>query len=162
MLHQSVVNILNNQVNAELYSSNLYLQMAGWCRVKGLHGAATFFKGHAEEEYFHMKKIWNFLEDNGVRPRLGEIEAVKLEANSLKDVLAQAYEHEQLVTSLINKCVETAQAANDFKTFNFLQWYVDEQVEEEQLFSDVLAKFDIAGEDGVSIYYIDKDLATIH
>lgn len=162
MLHQSVIDILNQQVNFELHSSNIYLQMSNWARANGYHGAAAFLKGHAEEEYVHMQKIWNFLEDNGVRPRLGTIPAVEIPNYGLKAVLQQAYEHEKFVTGAINNCVAVAQAANDFKTFNFLQWFIDEQVEEEQLFSDVLAKFDIAGEDGVSLYLIDRDLATIH
>lgn len=162
MLNQKVIDILNQQMNFELHSSNIYLQMSNWCRKQGLHGASKFLKGHADEEYVHMQKIWYYLLDNGVRPRIGVIPAVEINTTSLKSVLEQAFEHEKFVTASINKCVEVAQSVNDYKTFNFLQWYVDEQVEEEQLFSDVLAKFAIAGEDGVAIYYIDKDIANIH
>ncbi|MFC6277157.1 ferritin [Psittacicella hinzii] len=162
MLKQSVIDVLNKQLNAELESSNIYLVMSNWCRTRGLLGAATFFKGHADEEYQHFKKIWNHLEDNDVRPHVGVVPAVNLQVSSLKDVLEQAYEHEKLVTSLINNCVKVAQEANDYKTFNFLQWFVDEQVEEESLFSDVLAKFEIAGTDGIATYYVDRDIENLH
>lgn len=162
MLKQEVIDVLNNQINAELYSSNIYLQMSNWCRVRGLLGAAAFMKGHAEEEYQHMQRIWNYLDSVGVRPTLGRIEAVDLKVESLKDLLEQAYEHEKLVTSLIHKCVDVAQTHKDYKTFNFLQWFVDEQIEEEELFSGVLDKFTIAGEDGESVYYIDRDIANLH
>lgn len=162
MLQQPVIDILNQQINYELESSNIYLQMASWCRVRGLHGAAAFLKGHADEEYEHMQRIWNYLEENGVRPRLGVINAVELKETTLKEILEKAYEHEKFVTSAINNCVKVARDCNEYKTLNFLQWFVDEQVEEEDLFSDVLAKFEIAGEDGIALYYIDQDIANIH
>lgn len=162
MLKQEVIDILNQQINFELHSSNIYLQMSNWARANGFHGTASFFKAHAEEEYVHMQKIWNFLEENGVRPRLGTIPAVEMTEAGLKAVLEQAYEHEKFVTNSIENCVAVAQKHNDYKTFNFLQWFIDEQIEEEQLFSDLLAKFTICGEDGVSLYLIDQDLASTH
>lgn len=162
MLKPAVIDVLNKQLNFELHSSNIYLQMSNWCRTKGLLGAAAFFKGHADEEYVHFKKIWKHLEDNGVRPRVGVVPSVEIVTTDLKSVLEQAYKHEQFVTSAINNCVAVAQAEQDYKTFNFLQWFVDEQVEEESLFSDILAKFDIAGTDGIATYYVDRDIENLH
>ncbi|RIY33377.1 hypothetical protein CJP74_01970 [Psittacicella melopsittaci] len=162
MLKQSVIDVLNQQLNYELHSSNIYLQMSNWCRTQGLLGAASFFKSHAEEEYQHFKRIWKHLEDNNVRPHVGVVPAVNIETKDLRSVLEQAYQHEQFVSSAINNCVKVAQEAQDYKTFNFLQWFVDEQVEEESLFSDILGKFDIAGNDGIAVYYVDRDIESIH
>lgn len=162
MLKQEVIDVLNQQITFELHSSNIYLQMSSWARVNGFPGTAEFFKEHAEEEYQHMKKIWNFLEENGVRPRLGTIPAVEITTTGLKPILEQAFAHEKFVTGTIENCVNVAQKNHDYRTFNFLQWFIDEQIEEEQLFSDILAKFTICGEDGISLYLIDKDLASIH
>lgn len=162
MLHPDIIKILNNQINYEIHSSNIYLQMSNWCRSQGYHGAAKFLKGHADEEYVHAHKIWNFMLENGVRPTLGVVPAVEITTESLKAVLEQAYEHEKFVTNTIANCVKLSQDLNDYKTFNFLQWYVDEQIEEEDLFSTVLAKFDIAGGDGLAVYHIDKEIASIH
>ncbi|RIY32606.1 hypothetical protein CKF54_04475 [Psittacicella hinzii] len=162
MLKQSVIDVLNQQLNFELHSSNIYLQMSNWCRTQGLLGAAAFFKTHAEEEYDHFQRIWKHLEDNDVRPRVGVVPEVKLESLGLKAILEQAYEHEKFVTQSIHNCVKVAQEAQDYKTFNFLQWFVDEQVEEESLFSDILGKFEIAGDDGIAVFYVDRDIESIH
>ena len=161
MLNQAITQKLNEQINLEFYSSNIYLQMSAWCEKHGYTGAAAFLLRHADEEMQHMQKLFSYVSETGGLPVLGKIEAPRCEYNSLKEVFETTLAHEKLVTSKINELVEVTYQSNDYSTFNFLQWYVAEQHEEETLFSGIIDKFDILGEDGRSLYFIDKDLATL-
>ena len=158
MLQQSIVDKLNEQINLEFYSSNVYLQMSAWCSKNGFAGAATFLLRHADEELEHMQKLFDYVCEAGATPLLGKIEAPRKEYESLKELFDVVLEHEKHVTAKINELVEVTFAAKDYSTFNFLQWYVAEQHEEEFLFNSILDKFRLLGEDGKSLYYIDKDL----
>lgn len=158
MLSQNIVKYLNDQLNLEFYSSNIYLQMSAWADNNGFAGAAKFLKAHATEEMEHMRRLFTYLNETGSLAEIYAIEAPKAEYASLKALFEIVLEHEKLVTSKINEIVEVAFAAKDYSTFNFLQWYVAEQHEEEFLFNSILNKFKLLGEDGKSLYYIDKDL----
>ncbi len=94
-------------------------------------------------------------------PLLGKIEAPKNDYKTLKEIFEITLEHEKFVTSKINELVEVTFAHKDYSTFNFLQWYVAEQHEEEMLFNSIIDKFNLLGEDGRSLYFIDRDLATL-
>ncbi|PVX33092.1 ferritin [Pasteurella langaaensis DSM 22999] len=161
MLNQAITQKLNEQINLEFYSSNIYLQMSAWCEKHGYTGAAAFLLRHADEEMQHMQKLFTYVSETGGLPILGKIEAPRSEYNSLKEVFETTLTHEKLVTSKINELVAVTYQSNDYSTFNFLQWYVAEQHEEETLFSGIIDKFNILGEDGRSLYFIDKDLATL-
>ncbi|HBO38556.1 MAG TPA: non-heme ferritin [Pasteurellaceae bacterium] len=161
MLNKAITDKLNEQINLEFYSSNIYLQMSAWCANRGYEGAAAFLLRHADEEMEHMKKLFTYVSESGGLPLLGRIEAPKHEYKSLKEIFGMTLEHEKLVTAKINELVEVTFANKDYSTFNFLQWYVAEQHEEETLFSSIIDKFNIMGEDGRSLYLIDKDLATL-
>ena len=141
MLNKAIIDKLNEQINLEFASSNIYLQMSAWCANKGYEGAAAFLLRHADEEMEHMQKLFTYVIETGGLPT--------------------AFGHEKHVTSKINELVEVTFANKDYSTFNFLQWYVAEQHEEETLFGGVIDKFNILGEDGRSLYLIDKDLATL-
>ena len=159
MLAKEMVDCLNNQINLEFYSSNLYLQMSAWCEDKGFEGAAAFLKGHAEEEMQHMTKLFNYVSETGALPILGAIDAPPHEFDSLLAMFDEIYQHEQLITQKINQLAHTAFSSQDYSTFNFLQWYVAEQHEEEKLFKGILDKISLVENDNKLLFFIDKDLA---
>ncbi|MDP8033809.1 non-heme ferritin [Pasteurella atlantica] len=161
MLSNKIITMLNEQLNLELYSSNLYLQMSAWCANKGYEGAAAFLREHATEEMVHMRKLFTYLNETGAYTTIAEIEAPKSEFSSLKEVLELTFEHEKLITKKINELVEITLAEKDFASFNFLQWYVSEQHEEETLFGGILDKLNLLGQDSKGLYYIDKELAKL-
>ncbi|MEX9955228.1 non-heme ferritin [Providencia alcalifaciens] len=161
MLTTGMVNKLNEQLNLEFYSANLYLQMSAWCSDKGYEGAAAFLKSHSQEEMEHMQRLFDYLSDTGALPLLGQIAAPPVAFKSIADVFTQTYEHEQLITREINKLAHLAMTTQDYSTFNFLQWYVAEQHEEEKLFKSVLDKLDMVGESGKALFLLDKDLKSL-
>ena len=158
MLSDNVIKHLNAQMNAEFYSSNAYLQMSAWAECKGFPGAAKFLKAHAAEEMEHMQRLFTYLCETGAMPEIGSIAAPKTEYASLKDLFEEVYAHEKEITASINKLVEETFKEKDYSSFNFLQWYVAEQHEEEHLFHSILDKFNLAGSSGISLYHIDEDL----
>ncbi|MFD1805803.1 non-heme ferritin [Pasteurella oralis] len=161
MLSKAIAEKLNEQINLEFYSSNVYLQMSAWCAHNGYEGAAAFLLRHADEEMEHMQKLFNYVSETSGMPLLGKIEAPKNDYKTLKEIFEITLEHEKFVTSKINELVEVTFADKDYSTFNFLQWYVAEQHEEEMLFNSIIDKFNLLGEDGRSLYFIDRDLATL-
>ncbi|TDQ59020.1 ferritin [Mesocricetibacter intestinalis] len=161
MLNKAITDKLNEQINLEFYSSNIYLQMSAWCSIHGYEGAAAFLLRHADEEMQHMQKLFTYVSETGGLPLLGKIDAPKNEYASLKEVFETTLAHEKLVTAKINELVEVTFEHKDYSTFNFLQWYVAEQHEEEKLFNGIIDKFNLLGEDGRSLYFIDRDLATL-
>ncbi|NBI12076.1 non-heme ferritin [[Haemophilus] felis] len=161
MLSQAITQKLNEQINLEFYSSNVYLQMSAWCTHKGYEGAAAFLLRHADEEMAHMQKLFTYVNETGSMPLLGKIDGPKNDYSSLQEIFEIILEHEKHVTAKINELVEVTFSEKDYSTFNFLQWYVAEQHEEEKLFSGILDKFNLLGDSGKSLYFIDRDLATL-
>lgn len=161
MLQQPIIDKLNEQINLEFYSSNAYLQMSSWCSKNGFEGAAKFLLRHADEELQHMQKLFDYVCETGALPILGKIEAPQHDFSSLKEVFDVTLKHEKHVTAKINELVEATFACKDYSTFNFLQWYVAEQHEEEKLFNEILDKFALVGDAGKSLYFVDKDLETL-
>lgn len=154
-----MVTKLNEQINLEFYSSNLYLQMSAWCEEQGFEGAAEFMRKHALEEMDHMTRLFTYVSETGALPILGEIAAPPHEFESLADVFQKTYQHEVEITERINTLAHHAFTNQDYSTFNFLQWYVSEQHEEETLFKSVLDKINLVGHDGHALFFVDKDLA---
>ncbi|WP_039056686.1 non-heme ferritin [Enterobacter sp. Bisph1] len=161
MLKAEMIEKLNEQMNLELFSSLLYQQMSAWCSYHSFEGAAAFLRRHAQEEMTHMQRLFDYLTDTGSLPRINTVEAPVADYPSL-DVLFQAtYAHEQLITQRINELAHFAMTSQDYPTFNFLQWYVAEQHEEEKLFKSVIDKLTLVGKSGEALYFVDKDLATL-
>ena len=158
MLSANMLDKLNEQVNLEFYSSNLYLQMSSWCEFKGFEGCAAFLRTHATEEMGHMQRLFKYVSDTGAMAMLGAIDAPPSEFESLENVFSNIYEHEVLVTTKINELTHTAFSEQDYSTFNFLQWYVAEQHEEEKLFKSILDKIEIIGTDGKGLFFIDQEI----
>ncbi len=161
MLAEAMVRKLNEQINLEFYSSNLYLQMSAWCEDKGLDGAAEFLRGHATEEMEHMQRLFTYVSETGAVPILGTIDAPPHQYESLGEVFRLTFDHECMITKKINELAHVAFSTQDYSTFNFLQWYVAEQHEEEKLFKTILDKIDLLGEDKQGLYFIDKELADL-
>ncbi|RCU51164.1 MULTISPECIES: non-heme ferritin [Corallincola] len=158
MLAKPMIEKLNEQINLEFFSSNLYLQMSAWCEDKGFEGAAEFLREHATEEMEHMNRLFTYVSETGAMPIIGGIASPAHEFESLKDLFEKIYEHECLVTSAINELAHVAFTSHDYSTFNFLQWYVAEQHEEEKLFKGILDKIDLLDNDRKLLFFIDKDL----
>jgi Ferritin-like protein len=161
MLKVEMIEKLNEQMNLELYSSLLYQQMSAWCSFNSFEGAAAFLRRHAQEEMQHMQRLFDYLADTGSLPRINSIATPFSEYGSLDELFRATYEHEQLITSKINELAHAAMTNQDYPTFNFLQWYVSEQHEEEKLFKSVIDKLSLAGKSGEGLYFIDKELATL-
>ena len=159
MLSKGLVKRLNDQINLEFYSSNLYLQMSSWCEYKGLSGCAAFLQAHSTEEMGHMQRLFTYVNETGAMAELGEIKAAPMEYKSIVDVFKTTYEHECHVTLKINELAEAAMNDKDFSTFNFLQWYVAEQHEEEKLFKSILDRIEIIGTEGKGLFLIDQEIA---
>jgi len=158
MLSSTMLTALNKQINLEFYSSNLYLQMSSWCDYKGLEGCAEFLRLHADEEMKHMQRLFHYINETGGLAILGQIEAPPQEFDSIKDIFEKTYEHEIFITKKINELAKTAQNEDDFSTFNFLQWYVAEQHEEEKTFKTILDKVEMIGMEGSGLFFIDKEI----
>ncbi len=159
MLGERMLDKLNKQINLEFYSSNLYLQMSSWCEKEGLEGCAAFLKGHATEEMEHMQRLFTYVNECGAMAKLGTIEAPPTEFSSIDEIFEETYKHEQYVTSKINTLADVAFQEKDYSTFNFLQWYVAEQHEEEKLFNTILDKMRIVGTEGRGLYHFDQEVA---
>ena len=158
MLTPAMIDRLNNQIRLEQYSSNLYMQMSAWCDHQGYTGSATFLREHAAEELQHMHKLFDYVCETGALAVLGALDAPPPSYKSLAEVFEVTYKHELGITSAINQLVASALAEQDFSTFQFLQWYVGEQHEEERLFKSILDKISLIGLDGKGIYFLDKEI----
>jgi len=133
--------------------------MSAWCEEKSFEGAAAFLRQHAGEEMDHMTRLFTYVSETGSLPILGGIDAPPHEFESLADIFEKTYEHECHITNQINELAHQAFTNQDYSTFNFLQWYVAEQHEEETLFKSILDKINLVGQDGHALFFVDKDLA---
>lgn len=156
MLTTEMVKKLNDQLNLEFYSSNLYLQMSAWCDDQNFSSFAKFLRGHAGEERGHMERLFDYVLGCGSLAMVGKIDAPISEFKSLLDVFKAAYQHEQTITQKINDLVDYALTQKDYSTFNFLQWYVSEQHEEEKLFKSIVDKLALVGENKRDLFFMDK------
>ena len=158
MMDQKVSELLNDQINKELYSAYLYLDMANFYAAKGLDGFANWYEIQAKEEQDHAMLIYKYLHNNSQTVTLGAIAKPDKEFKTLADPLNAAYEHEQYVTSLINAIYAAAQAVNDYRTVQFLDWFVKEQGEEEKNSSDLITKLELFGSDPTGLYMLNSEL----
>lgn len=161
MLTPEISKLLNDQVNAEFFASNVYLQMSAWAEDKGLEGAAGFFRNHSLEEREHMDKIFNYMAECGQPITIEAIPAPPNQYDNLMTVIKAAYEHELKVTKMIKKIAKFAFEKEDYTTFNFIEWFIAEQHEEEVLFGKILSKAEMlgcTGEPGQSLHIMDNFL----
>jgi len=159
MLSEKLLNKLNEQITHEFYSAHYYLAMAAYFKKEDLDGFANFFVVQAEEERFHAMKFFNFIFDQGEEAVITGFKDPKRDFKSVEEIFALALEHEKLVSSLINELMGTAQTEKHYPSISFLQWFIDEQVEEEAGMSKLLSMVKRVGEKGHGILMLDKELA---
>lgn len=156
MISKTIEQALNNQISMEANASSIYLAMASWCDKSGLPGCARFMYMQTEEERMHMLKLFTYVNETGGHALAPQIDQPPLHYKSIEEVLSLVLSHEQKVTKSINELVELCWNEKDFSTFNFLQWYVSEQHEEEHTITALIDKVRIVGERG--LYWIDKEM----
>lgn len=157
-LDQKTESLLNQQVGLECVSSASYLAMASWCDYQGFKYGASFLYRHAEEEKEHMLKLFHYINDVGGHAIHPEITHIQHDFDSFRQIFEHAFAHERKVTQAIHQLVGHCWQVKDFATFNFLQWFVKEQIEEESLTRRAVELFDVIGEEGIGHYTIDKAL----
>ena len=158
MLSKTMLKALNDQLNSEMTSSYLYLGMAAYFKSANLDGFAAWMSGHSREEWGHAMKIWGYVYDQRARVTLADIKKPSESWKSPVDVFSAAIKAEEKTTAQINDLVSLAQKENDHATFAFLQWFVSEQVEEEQLFDVILQKLKLIGEHFPALMMLDRGL----
>lgn len=159
MINEKVGNILNEQVNKEFYSAYLYLSMSAYFSDLGLLGFANWMRVQAQEESAHASLIYDFLVDRGEKVILKAIDTPKNTWGGPLEVMEDVLKHEIYVTSLINNVVNVAEGVKDRATMSYMNWFVDEQVEEESNSQDIISKLKLIGDDKSALYLLDKDLA---
>ena len=160
MLSDKIQEALNKQINAELYSSYLYLSMSAYFESINLAGFASWMRAQAQEELFHAMKFFNFVNERQGRVDLRPIEGPQTEWESPAAVFEATYAHERHVTELIYDLADMAEGEKDRALRNLLEWFVAEQVEEESSADKVLQQLKLAGDDRGALFMIDKEMAT--
>ena len=159
MLNEKVAELMNDQINKEFYSSYLYLDMSNYYVDKNLDGFANWFKIQAQEERDHAILFMEYLQANSCKVTLEAVAKPDKRFEEPADPLKAALEHEQYVTSLINNIYDAAYQCKDFRSMQFLDWFVKEQGEEEKNADDLITKFNLFGHDSRSLYMLDSELA---
>ena len=159
MLSKTIEDAINAQVNAELWSAYLYLSMAHNFEADGKSGIANWFKVQFKEEQAHDEIFMNYINQRGGRVWLKPIDAVETEWATPLDAFKATLEHERKVTAMINNLYALAEAEHDYATREMLNWFISEQVEEEESAQQLIDKFTLIGNDGMGIYMLDQELA---
>ncbi|MDO4292406.1 MAG: ferritin [Eubacteriales bacterium] len=160
MMDQKVKELLNDQVNKEFYSAYLYLDFANFYKNKGLDGFYNWYYVQAQEERDHAVLFMQYMQNNNLAVELKEIARPSVKLEKLSDPLEKAYQHEQYVTSLIHNIYSAAHEAKDYRTLQFLDWFVKEQGEEEKNAQDLITRMELFGGDPKSLYMLDSELKT--
>jgi len=158
-MDKKVAKLINEQINAELYSAYLYLAFADYYEEEGLDGYANWYMIQVKEERDHALIFRNYLHANGEKVTLDTIEAPKVKFKNHLEPLEAGLEHEKLVTSLINKIYAAADKTSDYRTMQFLDWFVAEQGEEEETAQDMVDKMKLFGQDSKALYDLNKEYA---
>lgn len=156
MLKTNILNKLNEQINWEFYSSNLYLQMASWSECHGHKGSAILLRDHAFEEMQHMYKLFDYVNKSGGMACLGTIKEPPTNYESVVDIFQKIYRHECFVTEAITNLVMLADKENDIETLHLLKWFVLEQFEEEAFFTKILGLLEPYIQNKAELEDIDK------
>ncbi|MFW5945741.1 MAG: ferritin [Candidatus Natronoplasma sp.] len=158
MINEDIQEAINEQINAELYSAYIYLSMAADLGDRGLDGFETWMYSQFIEEINHAMRLYQYIESRGGRVKLEEIEKPKTEWDSPLEIFKDAYEHEQYVTGRINELADLAEEKNDRATLQMLQWFIDEQVEEEESAEEIVDQLEMVGDDSSALLMMDKEM----
>jgi ferritin len=158
MISSAMEEALFEQLNHEFYSAYLYLAMSAYCSHLEFNGAAGWLKLQYEEEHMHATKIYNYLVEQGVHVVLQPLDQPPSEFGSVLDVFTISLEHEQSMTARLNDLRDQALKEKDHATYNLLQWFVNEQVEEEATVGGIISKLKLVKDDGYGLLMIDNEL----
>ncbi|MBR1835146.1 MAG: ferritin [Bacteroidales bacterium] len=159
MLNKKVSDLLNQQINKELYSAYLYLDMNNYFQQRGLNGFANWYMIQAQEERDHAMLFYQYMQNNDCTVTLDAIAKPDKVFKADMDVLKEGLHHEEYVTSLINDIYAAAYEVKDFRTMQFLDWFIKEQGEEETNARDMITKMELFGNDPKSLYMLNQELA---
>ncbi len=159
MISNNTAEQLNGQLNNELFSAYYYLGLSAQADRLGLAGIAAWFMAKHNEEQGHAMKLYRYILDQGARVSLQPIDGPPAEFDGVLDMFERTLEHEQDVTRSINNLVDAALAEKDHATSIFLHWYVTEQIEEESVVNDIIARLRLVGAHGEGLFMIDKEMA---
>ena len=159
MLNQSVAQLLNAQITAEFYSAYLYLDFSSYFQETGLDGFANWYQVQAQEERDHAMLFYQYLHNNSAKVALEAVAKPERKAADTMGILKAGLEHEVYVTSLIHNLYDAAQQSKDFRTLQFLEWFVKEQGEEEKNAEDLIQKMDLFGSEAKGLYMLNSELA---
>ena len=159
MVNAKVHALLNNQINKEFYSAYLYLDFSNYFKARGLDGFANWYKIQAEEERDHAMLFYTYLQNENMPVTLEAIDKPDKVFDSDMSVLKAGLEHEIYVSSLINDIYAAAHEAKDFRTMQFLDWFVKEQGEEETNANDLITKMELFGSDPRGLYLLNQELS---
>ena len=160
MLSAKLEKALNAQINAEFWSAYLYLSMSTYCAAEGYAGFANWYNVQFKEEQDHALILTNYVLSRGGKVTLAAIDPVKTSWDSLLETMENTLEHEGKVTAMIHELYALAVEEKDFATSSALQWFIDEQVEEEETAQGWIDKLKMVGKDGAGLYMIDNEVAT--
>jgi len=159
MLTKKVEEFCNRQIEREGYSSNLYLAMASWAENKGLAGVASWLYVQADEERLHMLKFVKYVNERGGTAVLPAFKQPPVKFKSVLDMFKDVLKHEQFISASINEVLAVANEEKDYATANWIQWFVNEQIQEESSARIILDKLALAGEAG--LYFLDRDIMAL-
>lgn len=158
MADKTINNAINEQIKYELDSAYLYLSMASYCESKNLNGFASWMMSQSKEEYEHAMKFYNFLHERGAEVKLLPIDQPPKSFGSPIELFEQALKNEQKVTKLIHKLYKIALDTNDYPAQVMLHWFIEEQVEEENMVNDIIEQLKLAGDQGAALLMMDRQL----
>jgi ferritin len=160
MISKKMADALNEQVNKEMFSSYLYLSMSAYFDSKNLNGMSQWMKMQSDEEYAHALKFYDFILRVGGQVKLGAIDAPKTEWNAPLEIFEESLAHEQFISKSIHKLMDLAIEESDHPTKSFLQWFVDEQVEEEDTVAQIVENFKMIGDSKGGLFMLDRELGS--
>ena len=158
MISDAINNIINEQINKEFYSGYLYLSMSAYLRELGLFGFASWTKHQAKEEVEHGLKLFDYVIERNSFVTLKQIKTPEFEFNGIVSIFNHIYEHEKCITSSVMKIAKTAEEECDRTTLAFIDWFITEQIHEEQTVKDIIKRLELFGDDKTSLFLMDKEL----
>lgn len=158
MISEKINEILNEQINKEFYSGYLYLSMSAHLKELGLNGFASWLKHQAREEVEHGLKIFDYLIDCNSFVTLKQIRMPEFEFNGILSIFNIVYDHEKCITQSIMTVAKNAEEECDRTTLNFVDWFIEEQIEEEETVKNIIKRLELFGEDKASLYLLDREL----
>lgn len=158
MVSKKVEELLNKQLNMEIFSGYLYLEIANYFISEGLDGFGHWFNMQVKEELDHGRIILNYMHDNGLEVKLEAIDNPSRDYKNHKEALQEVFDHERLITNAIHDLYQVAMDERDYRTTQFLDWFIEEQHEEEATAGKLLSDYEVFAKDGKSLFPLDREL----